>query len=123
VAEFWDLTDHTRGALAEALVAEALYLEDADTWLHSPRHPGFDVESVRTGRRVDAKAATLLDVDLDGTGEVTAVEWDGGASPLVAKEATISGSSSSIRSEPICCSALEAIPRFLVRSPFTAGCF
>lgn len=88
VAEFWDLTDHTRGALAEALVAEALYMEDADTWLHGPRHPGFDVESARTGRRVDAKAATLLDVDLDGTGEVTAVEWDGGASPLVAKEAT-----------------------------------
>ncbi len=88
MAEFWNLTDHARGALAEALVAEALYMEDGDTRLHGPRHPSFDVESARTGRRVDAKAATLLDADLDGTGEVTAVEWDGGAPPLVAEEAT-----------------------------------
>jgi hypothetical protein len=48
-------TDHVRSVLAEALVAEALYMEDADTWLQRPRHPDFDVESPKTGRRVDAQ--------------------------------------------------------------------
>ena len=84
----WDLTDHVRSVLAEALVAEALYMEDADTWLQRPRHPDFDVESPKTGRRVDAKAATLLNADLDGTGQVRTVEWDAGGRRLVAREAT-----------------------------------
>jgi hypothetical protein len=88
VAEFWNLTDHVRGVLAEALVAEALHIEGGDAKLQRPRYPSFDVESTRIGSRVDAKVATILDVDLDGTGAVTAVEWDGGAPPLIAEEAT-----------------------------------
>jgi hypothetical protein len=84
----WNVTEHIRSLFAEALVAEALYMEDAGTKIQRPRHPGFDVESVKTNRRVDAKTAALLDADLDGTGMVRVLEWDSGSRRLLAKEAT-----------------------------------
>lgn len=75
----WDLSAHVRGALSEALLAEFLYRRYADTILHPPRHPGYDVSSASGGLRVDAKVASILDVDLDGSGASSAVEWDGGS--------------------------------------------
>ena len=85
--EYWDLTYHVRGALSEALVAEALYQRHPDAILHSPRHPGYDVSSVEGGLRVDAKAASILDVD--GGGRVAAVEWDaGGRADVLHESAT-----------------------------------
>ncbi|UZF54628.1 hypothetical protein LH935_18010 [Gordonia polyisoprenivorans] len=74
----WDLTQHVRGALAEALVAEAVHLLDQDAVVHKPRHPGYDVESIARDMRVDAKVARLLDADTDGTGPRACVEWDAG---------------------------------------------
>ena len=76
--EHWDLTAQVRGAIGEALVAEAVYQRHADTILHSPRHRGYDVSSVEGDVRVDAKVASILHVDLDGGGSVDAVEWDAG---------------------------------------------
>ncbi len=67
----WDLTQHVRGALAEALVAEAVHLLDQDAVVHKPRHPGYDVESIARDMRVDAKVARLL------SGEV----WQGRRAP------------------------------------------
>ncbi len=85
----WDLTKHVRGALAEALVAEAVYQRHPDAVLHSPRHPGFAVESEAGGLRVDAKAASLAWADTDGMGRVESVEWDaGGKEVLVHEDAT-----------------------------------
>lgn len=77
--EHWDLTAHVRGALSEALVAEAIYQRHADAVLHTPRHPGYDASSDEGDLRVDAKVASILCVDLDGSGDITAVEWDAGS--------------------------------------------
>lgn len=76
--EHWNLKAHVRGALSEALVAEAVHQRFSDAVLHSPRHPGYDVESVRGDLRVDAKVACILETDLDGSGQVSAIEWDAG---------------------------------------------
>lgn len=87
--EYWDLTAHVRGAISEALVAEAIYQRHSDAMLHTPRHRGYDVSSADGGLRVDAKVASILDVDLDGTGSVAAVEWDaGGRSDVLHESAT-----------------------------------
>ncbi|MFB8762723.1 hypothetical protein [Nocardiopsis alba] len=83
---YWDLMAHVRGALSEALVAEAVYQRHSDAVLYAPRHPGYDVSSAEGELRVDAKAASLLDVDLTGTGEVAAVEWDAGSRDAVLHE-------------------------------------
>lgn len=83
---YWDLTAHVRRALCEALVAEAAYQRHSDAVLHAPRHPGCDVSSEEGDLRVDAKAARILDADLDGTGEVGAVEWDAGNRDAVLHE-------------------------------------
>jgi len=86
---YWDLTAHVRGALGEALVAEAIHQRYPDALLHIPRHPGYDVSTDEGGLRVDAKAASILDVDLDGSGLVAAVEWNaGGRRELLHEEAT-----------------------------------
>lgn len=92
---YWDLTAHARGALAEALLAEALHRAHADTVLHAPRHPGFDVESDfdaasgRGARRVDAKVASILAVAIGDSGPEEAVEWDGGGrDQVIADDAT-----------------------------------
>lgn len=73
----WDLTAHIRGAFAEALLAESLFTRYSDTELYPPRHPGYDVESKLAGVRADAKASSILSVDL-GDGLEDAVEWDAG---------------------------------------------
>lgn len=87
--EHWDLTAHVRGAISEALVAEAVYQRHSDAILHSPRHPGYDVSSYDGGMRVDAKVASILDVNLDGGSDVAAVEWDaGGRSDVLHDSAT-----------------------------------
>ncbi|QNN81953.1 hypothetical protein H3H54_11845 [Brachybacterium sp. Z12] len=85
-SEHWDLTAHVRGAISEALVAEAVYQRHADAILHSPRHRGYDVSSVEGDVRVDAKVASILQVDLDGGGSVDAVEWDAGGRTEVLHE-------------------------------------
>lgn len=84
--EYWDLTAHVRGALAEALVAEAIYRRHADVVLHAPRHPGYDVSSEAGGLRVDAKVSVLVEADLDGNGTEPAAEWDAGTRPDVLPE-------------------------------------
>lgn len=76
--EHWDLTAHVRGAISEALVAEAIYQRHTDTILHSPRHRGYDVSTVDGDMRVDAKVASIVNVELDGSGLVDAIEWDAG---------------------------------------------
>ncbi len=87
--ECWDLTAHIRGAISEALVAKAVHQKYSDAVLHSPRHRGFDVSSEEGGLRVDAKVASILEVDLDGIGDVVAVEWDSGSrSDLLHQSAT-----------------------------------
>lgn len=75
---YWDLTAHFRGAISEALVAEAVYQRHPDAILHSPRHRGYDVSSDEGGVRVDAKVASILDVSIDGDSNVSAIEWDAG---------------------------------------------
>lgn len=76
--KYWNLKAHVRGALSEALVAEAIHQKFSDAVLHSPRHPEYDVESVSGDLRVDAKVASILEADLDGSGQVSAIEWDAG---------------------------------------------
>lgn len=75
---YWDLTAHVRGAISEALVAEAVYQRHPDAILHTPRHPGYDVSSDDAGMRVDAKVASILDVNSDGGSKVAAIEWNAG---------------------------------------------
>jgi hypothetical protein len=85
----WDVTRHVRGVLAEVLVAEAIHQKDVDAVLHAPRHPGYDVESETLDLRVDAKVASFVDADTDGTGRVPSVEWDaGGRGVMVHESAT-----------------------------------
>lgn len=87
--EYWDLTDHVRGAISEALVAEAVNQRHSAAILHGPRHKGYDVSNGDGDMRVDAKAASILDVDLDGSGGVAAVEWDaGGRADVLHESAT-----------------------------------
>lgn len=87
--EYWDLTAHVRGAISEALAAEAVYQRHSDAVLHTPRHRGYDVSSDDGDMRVDAKVASILDVNLDGGSSVTAVEWDaGGRADVLHESAT-----------------------------------
>jgi|SRR5215471_5445860 len=89
MSNYWDLTSHVRGALAEALVAEAVFQLNSDTEIHGPRHPGYDVESPSADLRVDAKVASILTVPLDSGTLINAVEWDAGTkSKLVADSAS-----------------------------------
>lgn len=103
-AGYWDLTAHVRGALGEALVAEAVHQRHSDAWLHTPRHPGYDVSSKTGDLRVDAKVASIVEANLDGSAMVMAVEWDAGKGSRVLHEsathlglAVIDGDSTSFK--------------------------